>query len=605
MKRKLAAGLTSATIPIFVRDTTSTTGAGLSGLTSSTSGLVAEYRRQGASAWTAITLSAGTLGTWSSGGFVADGALGGAYEVGIPDAALASGARWVAIRFRSAANMLPVLVEIELDVVNYQSASAFITGVNSLAPPTNWNLAVIDASGRVDVSKMTGTALTARDIGASVLLSAGTGTGQLDFTSGVVKANLVQILATALTETAGQIAGAFRTFFNVASPVHTTASVNQTGDAFAGTTLLLSALAPYFSTVNDAAATTISFVTALTGTADLSGARIVFTAGSLKGVYRTIATHNTTTGAMTFLSAFSSAPANGATFAVVQGSKALELFLAALGTDNKVILSNNAQTGVTIPTVTAVASVTGNVGGVSGVTFPATVGNSNYAGGAADTNAAAIKAKTDLIATNAADSPNTATEQAAVAGLRTDYTTAKAAFLDIAISSRGTSTYAGGAVSGVTGDVTGKVLGTGASAFVGNGAQVAGGGNVTVGAYATGQDPATLLLITPANKLSTDATGKVALLAVPPTAVQVRQEVDSNSTQLAALVTNVAAVPAATLTVIKADVDWKKIVANVDGVFDYNETTRVLTLKDKTGTTTLATLTMTLGTAAITHRASA
>ena len=38
-----------------------------------------------------------------------------------------------------------------------------MTGVNSLAPPANWNLEVIDASGRVDVSKISGTAQTARD----------------------------------------------------------------------------------------------------------------------------------------------------------------------------------------------------------------------------------------------------------------------------------------------------------------------------------------------------------------------------------------------------------------------------------------------------------
>jgi len=55
----------------------------------------------------------------------------------------------------------------------------------------------IDSNGRVDVIKVAGTTQTARDIGASVLLSAGTGTGQLDFTSGVVKANAVQLLGTA------------------------------------------------------------------------------------------------------------------------------------------------------------------------------------------------------------------------------------------------------------------------------------------------------------------------------------------------------------------------------------------------------------------------
>jgi hypothetical protein len=75
-----------------------------------------------------------------------------------------------------------------------------------------------DSSGRTDVLKINGTSQTARDIGASVLLSAGTGTGQLDFTSGVVKSNLAQILGTALTETAGLLAGGFKKFFNIATP---------------------------------------------------------------------------------------------------------------------------------------------------------------------------------------------------------------------------------------------------------------------------------------------------------------------------------------------------------------------------------------------------
>ena len=44
-----------------------------------------------------------------------------------------------------------------------------------------------------NVTHIGDTSQTARDIGASVLLSSGTGTGQLDFTSGVVKANVTQI----------------------------------------------------------------------------------------------------------------------------------------------------------------------------------------------------------------------------------------------------------------------------------------------------------------------------------------------------------------------------------------------------------------------------
>jgi hypothetical protein len=44
----------------------------------------------------------------------------------------------------------------------------------------------VDASGRVDVLKINGTSQTARDIGASVLLSPGTGTGQISITAGAI-----------------------------------------------------------------------------------------------------------------------------------------------------------------------------------------------------------------------------------------------------------------------------------------------------------------------------------------------------------------------------------------------------------------------------------
>lgn len=45
-------------------------------------------------------------------------------------------------------------------------------------------------------------------------------------------------------------------------------------------------------------------------------------------------------------------------------------------------------------------------------------------------------------------------------------------------------------------------------------------GNVTVGGYAAGEDPATLLLVTPANKLSTDASGNVTVGTLVAAAIQ-------------------------------------------------------------------------------------
>lgn len=62
--------------------------------------------------------------------------------------------------------------------------------------PVNFTAFSVDSNGRIDLIKIAGTTQTARDLGASVLLSSGTGTGQLDFTSGVVKGNLTQIVGT-------------------------------------------------------------------------------------------------------------------------------------------------------------------------------------------------------------------------------------------------------------------------------------------------------------------------------------------------------------------------------------------------------------------------
>ena len=70
--------------------------------------------------------------------------------------------------------------------------------------PANFSLASIDSSGRLDIAKIAGTSQTARDIGASVLLSSGTGTGQLDFTSGVVKSNVTQNAGSAITASSGR-----------------------------------------------------------------------------------------------------------------------------------------------------------------------------------------------------------------------------------------------------------------------------------------------------------------------------------------------------------------------------------------------------------------
>jgi len=66
------------------------------------------------------------------------------------------------------------------------TANISVVGLLIATQPANWTTLSVDGSGRVDVAKIGGTSQTARDIGASVLLSSGTGTGQVSLSSGLV-----------------------------------------------------------------------------------------------------------------------------------------------------------------------------------------------------------------------------------------------------------------------------------------------------------------------------------------------------------------------------------------------------------------------------------
>ena len=180
-KLSILAGATSQSVNVFLQNSSSTAGAGLTGLVFNTSGLTAYYSHTGANATaTAITLAtlAAVNSAYSSGGFKELDAtnMPGTYRLDLPNAAVASAkGQSVIVYIQGAANLAPCVLEVELTATNNQSATAFITGVNSVAPPTNWNLTSIDANGRLDVIKLAGTTQTARDIGASVLVGDKTG----------------------------------------------------------------------------------------------------------------------------------------------------------------------------------------------------------------------------------------------------------------------------------------------------------------------------------------------------------------------------------------------------------------------------------------------
>ncbi len=120
-------GTTSMSVDFFVQDSSSTTGAGLTGLVYNSGSLTAYYYRQGAASATSMTLVTMTVGTWTSLGFKEIDAtnMPGWYQLGIPNAALAAGAKSVKIMLKGATNMAPVNIELQLPAVDNQDAVRF------------------------------------------------------------------------------------------------------------------------------------------------------------------------------------------------------------------------------------------------------------------------------------------------------------------------------------------------------------------------------------------------------------------------------------------------------------------------------------------------
>lgn len=127
-KLSILAGSTSQSVNIFIGDSSVSTGAGLTNLTSATSGLTAYYSFAGANA-TATVLTLAPLATittaWGTGGFKEIDAtnMPGWYRLDIPNAVLVTAkGRSVGVILKGAANMIPCNLEIELTAVDNQTA---------------------------------------------------------------------------------------------------------------------------------------------------------------------------------------------------------------------------------------------------------------------------------------------------------------------------------------------------------------------------------------------------------------------------------------------------------------------------------------------------
>ena len=152
MSEYVYAGLTSQAIDIFLQDSSSSTGQGLSGLVFNSGSLVASYRKGATGSRTAITLATQTVGgAYSSGGFVEIDAtnMKGVYRLDIPNAAVdAEG--FVTLYLYGATNLLPTALRVDcrplpVDVKKFGgTAGTFAAGIPTAALDSAAILAVAD-----------------------------------------------------------------------------------------------------------------------------------------------------------------------------------------------------------------------------------------------------------------------------------------------------------------------------------------------------------------------------------------------------------------------------------------------------------------------------
>lgn len=192
-KLSIQAGATSQSVNVFVQDSSSTTGAGLSGLVFNTASLIAYYTFTGANA-TATSIALATLAAvnsaYSSGGFKELDAtnMKGLYRLDIPNAALAtSKGQSVTIILSGATNMAPVVLEIELTGWNNQDGvRGGMTALPNAAAAASGGLPILGANttaisftGGMTISNASGDALTLTSSGSNGngINASGNGTG--------------------------------------------------------------------------------------------------------------------------------------------------------------------------------------------------------------------------------------------------------------------------------------------------------------------------------------------------------------------------------------------------------------------------------------------
>lgn len=229
-----------------------------------------------------------------------------------------------------------------VEAVNRYSANAFMTGVNGVSPPTNWNLMSVDGSGKVllqpsqpgvtipTVTTLTGHTPQTGDVYPLVdteiaAIKAKTDNLPADPASNTqVNTRLASASYTAPDNASAQSAAsaAATAASNAASAATSAASADS--KLTSGRLARIDALTSASSFVETSVSDTTPAVGGFDGPSGLSstdnfytGGIVAFTSGVLKGLARKVTGYTGSSRTFAFTSAFPASPANGDTFIII------------------------------------------------------------------------------------------------------------------------------------------------------------------------------------------------------------------------------------------------------------------------------------------------
>lgn len=169
----IQANSTSHSEYVFIQDSSSTTGAGLTGLAFNTAGLTADYCvERGARTNIALVTQTAT-GAYSSGGFVAvdNTNMPGLYRFDVPNGLFSvAGTNKAVVMLKGATNMAPVLLEYQIVAFNPDdSVRLGLTSLPNATAGASGGLPTGNASGQVTVAGTASGAITNTSFAAGAI----------------------------------------------------------------------------------------------------------------------------------------------------------------------------------------------------------------------------------------------------------------------------------------------------------------------------------------------------------------------------------------------------------------------------------------------------